>query len=46
MNVTENSTELAGGEVYFGSQFHGGEDMKTEGACVRSLWFAYLYLVR
>lgn len=31
-NVTENLTELAGGEVYFGSQFRGREDMEIEGA--------------
>lgn len=31
-NVTENLTELARGEVYFGSQFRGREDMEIEGA--------------
>lgn len=31
-NVTDNLTELAGGEVYFGSQFRGREDMEIEGA--------------
>lgn len=30
--MTENLTERAGGEVYFGSQFRGREDMEIEGA--------------